>query len=186
MKDARERVEEIMGLLERSAGAAYYGEPVSQLEHALQCAQLARDAGDSEEMVLAALLHDVGHLLEDEGAERHREIGVINHDEIGASYLLARGFSPLVAELVRGHVDAKRYLTATNPAYADRLSEASAATLALQGGPMGAGEVRQFQQDALLVEKLRLRSWDEQAKRPGWAVAPLEDYRALLLAHLAG
>lgn len=185
MNDAAGTVNEVMALLEHSAGSAYYGEPVSQLEHALQCAQLAREAGAAEEMVLAALLHDVGHLLEGGGARHHDEVGVINHDEVGAAYLLARGFSPVVAELVRGHVDAKRYLTATNPAYSNRLSGASATTLALQGGPMSEQEAAAFRRDPLLAEKLRLRSWDEQAKQPGWQVAPLEEYRGMMLAHLS-
>lgn len=178
-------VNEVMDLLGRSASSAYFGEPVTQLEHALQSAQLARDSGSLDDMVIAALLHDIGHLLEAEGARKQEEVGVINHDDIGAEYLLERGFSPLVAELVRGHVDAKRYLTATNAGYARRLSEASAATLVLQGGPMNDAEVAAFQEDPLLADKLRLRSWDEQAKKVGWQVAPLESYRALLTAHLS-
>ncbi|HVT91690.1 MAG TPA: HD domain-containing protein [Bryobacteraceae bacterium] len=188
MRDLRvsERVVgEVLALLENSAGAAYYGEPVTQLEHALQCAQLARDAGASAEMVASALLHDIGHLLETETAQRHEEIGVVNHDDVGAAYLLERGFSPRVAELVRGHVDAKRYLTTANPSYASKLSGASAATLALQGGPMTPEEAAAFQRDPLFAEKLRLRSWDEQAKRPGWQVASLESYRDLLLQQLS-
>lgn len=180
-RQADRMVNEVLGLLENSAGAAYYGEPVTQLEHALQCAQLARDANASEEMVIAALLHDIGHMLEGEGAQRHAEIGVINHDETGAEYLIARGFPRRIAELVRGHVDAKRYLTSANPAYAAKLSEASTATLALQGGPMTKEEADAFQGDPLFTEKLRLRSWDEQAKVKGWQVAPLESYRDSLI-----
>ncbi len=178
-------VDEILGLLEGSASAAYYGEPVTQLEHALQCAQLARDAGASDDLVAAALLHDVGHLLESGEARRHEEVGVINHDDLGARFLLERGFPPLVAALVRGHVDAKRYLTATNPSYASRLSAASATTLALQGGPMSESEAAAFRGDPLFAAKLRLRGWDEQAKRPGSSVAPLEAYRPLIDACLA-
>jgi phosphonate degradation associated HDIG domain protein len=184
MSDPKQTVDELLALLDRSAGSAYYGEPVSQLEHALQCAQLARDAGASDDMVVAALLHDIGHLLEDENAHRHDEIGVINHDDIGAEYLIDRGFPRRIAELVRGHVDAKRYLTATNPAYAAKLSEASSATLALQGGPMTSEQASEFERDPLFTEKLRLRSWDEQGKKQGWQVAALESYRDALLAQL--
>ncbi len=185
MPTAESAADELLLLLEGSASAAYYGEPVTQLEHALQRAQLARTAGAGDDVVLAALLHDVGHLLEDETAQRHDEVGVINHDEVGARFLIEHGVSPYVAELVRGHVDAKRYLTGTNPEYAARLSEASATTLALQGGPMNEAEAASFRADPLFAEKLRLRSWDEQAKRPGWQVAPLETYRPLLVKHLA-
>src|SRR5262249_13143707 len=104
-------VERILGLL-REAQGQYFGEPVTQLEHALQCAQLAVSSGAADELVLAALLHDVGHLLEDGD-----EAGVIAHDQVGAQWLRKLGVSERVADLVAGHVQAKRYLTATNPAY---------------------------------------------------------------------
>ena len=170
---------EILNLLGNAANQEYFGEPVSQLQHALQCAQLARDAGADDETILAALLHDVGHLL-----DAPREVGVVHHDEIGARWLLERGFSQRVASLVAGHVDAKRYLTATNAAYAAKLSPASAATLVLQGGPMGADEATKFAVDPLFADKLRLRSWDEQGKRLDWDVTGLPSYRELLLEHL--
>ena len=177
------RVEQIMELLETAGQSAYFGEPVTQLEHALQCAQLARDAGGDAEMIIAALLHDIGHLLEEEGV-RHDEVGVIDHDAVGARYLRERGFSDRVAQLVSGHVAAKRYLTLTNPSYFARLSAASVATLELQGGPMTAEEASAFGRDPLFEQKLRLRSWDEQGKIAGWAAAPLSSYRDLLVAHV--
>src|SRR5258708_30335715 len=157
---AAQVADEILDLLSAAASTEYFGEPVSQLEHALQCAQLARDAGATDEMIIAALLHDVGHLLDTEGVDRHSEIGVINHDEMGARYLLERGFSARVAELVESHVDSKRYLTATNPTYSARLSPASTATLALQAGPMNPAHAQAFAADKLLADKLRLRSCD--------------------------
>src|SRR5579863_3631098 len=125
-------VDQILDLLETAGQSAYFGEPVTQLEHALECAQLARDAGSDEEMAIAALLHDIGHLLEGEGLH-HDAVGVVDHDAVGARYLLERGFSDRVAQLVSGHVAAKRYLTRTNPSYFVRLSPASLATLELQG-----------------------------------------------------
>jgi phosphonate degradation associated HDIG domain protein len=170
--------DEILKLLRESGGQAYYGEAVTQLEHALQAAQLARDAGASEEAVVAALLHDIGHLVDT--GRLHERLGVIDHDRAGAEYLQARGFPARIVSLVEGHVDAKRYLVATNAAYAARLSPSSVATLALQGGPMSAEEAAAFERDPLFREKLRLRSWDEQAKVPGAACAPLEDYEALI------
>src|ERR1700676_3257953 len=123
---AEGRVDEILGLLKTAGQSAYFGEPVTQLEHALQCAQLARDAAPDEEMIIAALLHDIGHLLEEEGLH-HDAVGVIDHDAVGAHYLRDRGFSDRVAQLVSGHVAAKRYLTLTNPSYFARLSPASIA-----------------------------------------------------------
>jgi phosphonate degradation associated HDIG domain protein len=168
----------VLELLASGASQVYYGEPVSQLEHALQAANLAREAGASDATVAAALLHDVGHLL---GEGRiHEQLGVIDHDRAGADYLRGLGFGEEVVSLVEGHVAAKRYLVATNPAYAAKLSPASTGTLALQGGPMSPAEMAAFDTDPRKQDKLRLRSWDEQAKIPGADVPPLEAYRALL------
>ena len=167
-------IERILGLL-RGAHGEYFGEPVTQLEHALQCAQLAAASGANDDLVLAALLHDVGHLLE-EGDEA----GVIAHDGIGAQWLREQGMSDRISDLVGGHVQAKRYLTATNPTYYERLSDVSRLTLSRQGGPMSPEESAAFVKDPLFTEKLRLRSWDEQAKVPGMPVAGLESYRGLL------
>jgi phosphonate degradation associated HDIG domain protein len=178
-------VDEVMKVLASGSAMSYFGEPVSALEHALQCAQLAREAGADEETILAALLHDIGHIIESPASVRHDAIGVINHDKVGADYLRRLGFSERVAELVEAHVDAKRFLTATSASYAERLSEASALTLQLQGGPMSPKEAAEFNGDPLSKEKLRLRTWDEQAKRPGREVAPLCEYRRLLEAHLS-
>jgi len=176
-------VDQIVELLETAGQSAYFGEPVTQLEHALQCAQLARDAGGDEEMIIAALLHDIGHLLDGEG-QRDQVVGVIDHDAAGARYLHERGFSDRVAQLVSGHVAAKRYLTLMNPSYFARLSPASVVTLQLQGGPMNGEEAAAFVHDPLMEQKLRLRSWDEQGKVAGWAADPLSSYRSLLVAHL--
>jgi predicted HD phosphohydrolase len=173
-------VDEILALLQGAAGAAYYGEPVTQLEHALQAAHWARHAGADEEEVIAALLHDLGHLLGNPiGA-----VGVPDHDDVAREYLAARGFSDKVVALVAAHVDAKRYLTAVKPEYLARLSPASVETLALQGGPMREEEARQFAEHPWRDAMLRLRRWDELAKEPGATVAGLESYRDLLLRHL--
>src|SRR5215510_9312842 len=113
-------VDELLRLLAGAGKQSYFGEPVTQLEHALQCAELARQAGADRETVIAALLHDIGHLLK---RGRDEEIGAIAHDDTGAAWLAERGFSESVTQLVGGHVAAKRYLTAKNPEYLARLSE---------------------------------------------------------------
>jgi phosphonate degradation associated HDIG domain protein len=176
--------DELLQALERSAGAGYLGEPVTQLEHALQCAQLATDAGASDPEIVAALLHDLGHLCAPPDAPQMDHAGVLGHERIGAERLRAAGFAEAVAALVAGHVEAKRYLVATSAAYARRLSPASKLTLEHQGGAMSAEEVAAFERDPLRDAKLRLRSWDDQAKRPGWSVAPLAAYRELLTRQL--
>ncbi|MEZ5352907.1 MAG: hypothetical protein R2762_09755 [Bryobacteraceae bacterium] len=109
----------------------------------------------------------------------------MNHDEAGEQWLLARGFSGRLARLVGGHVDAKRYLTATSAAYMDRLSPASKETLRLQGGPMEPSEAQQFAADPRIADVLRLRIWDEMAKDPRWRGPGLETYREMLIRHLA-
>jgi 2-amino-1-hydroxyethylphosphonate dioxygenase (glycine-forming) len=167
-------VGQVLALLENSARAAYFGEAVTQLEHALQCADLAARAGADNELTVACLLHDVGHLI----GVPAGEVGVPDHDDVGALFLRELGFSERLCALVGSHVDAKRYLTATDPAYGERLSPASVKTLALQGGPMTPAEAAAFAADPLLRDKLRLRSWDEQAKIPGAPVPALETYRS--------
>ena len=178
--------EEVLNLLASRGGGEYFGEAVTKLEHALQCAWRAREAGAGEELVLAALLHDIGHLLDAEDAIRDPRVGVVNHDAIGAAWLAARGFSPRVARLVGGHVAAKRYLTAAEPGYAERLSPASRETLALQGGPLDAASAAAFAAQDGLRDLLRLRVWDELAKDPDWRGPGLDAYRPLLLRHLGG
>lgn len=177
--------DEVLSLLARTGGEQYFGEAITKRQHAEQCAWWATQAGADRELILAALLHDVGHLLEDEAAIRDERVGVINHDELGAQWLLARGFGPRLAALVGGHVDAKRYLTATQPGYYDKLSEASRETLRLQGGPMDESEVSSFASAADLKDILRLRSWDEMAKDPDWQGPALESYRPWLIEYLA-
>jgi phosphonate degradation associated HDIG domain protein len=177
--------DEIFALLQNAGSATYYGEDVTQLEHALQCAKLASDAHSDEETIMAALLHDIGHICAPQAAHMENDIGVVDHEGIGADFLRARGFAEKVAQLVQSHVDAKRYLTATNPAYAARLSPASVETLKHQGGPMTEAEAAAFAHDPLFREKLRMRQWDEQGKVPGWGVPPLDSYRAMVERHLA-
>jgi putative nucleotidyltransferase with HDIG domain len=157
-----------------------YAELVSQLAHALQSAKLAVDAGGDEETIIAALLHDIGHLYATEDNVKTDD----RHEEIGADLLREWGFSEKVAQLVQGHVEAKRYLAFKRPEYLAKLSPVSRHTLQLQGGPFSPDEAEAFKKDALFEEKLRLRAWDEQAKVPRREVPPLEAYRDMLLRHL--
>lgn len=190
--DREAAVNEVMAALRAAGEADYVGEPVSQLEHALQAGALALAAGAPVFEAVAALVHDLGHLdrVAPETCARMVEagalLGVVGHEGIGADWLDGLGFDPRVGELVRAHVDAKRYLVATRPAYAARLSEASRQTLALQGGPMDTGEVARFEADPLLEAKLRVRSWDERAKDPDAVVPALEDWAPRLRDCWAG
>jgi len=170
--------------MRESGGEQYFGEAVTKLAHAEQCAWHAQQAGADEELVLAALLHDIGHLLDTEEAMRDERVGVINHDQVGRRWLLDRGFSERLANLVGGHVAAKRYLTATNASYRERLSPASKETLHLQGGPMDEASALAFANEPEMRDMLRLRAWDEMAKDPMWQGPSLESYREMLDRHL--
>jgi phosphonate degradation associated HDIG domain protein len=173
--------DEVIDLMQARGGAAYFGEPVSQLEHALQTAHCAAKAGSPPELVVAALLHDIGHLLHGL-PESVADSGIdTRHEAAGYEWLLAR-FGPAVAEPVRDHVAAKRYLCRVEPAYLTRLSAASIQSLQLQGGPFNDGEASQFESRPHYRESLMLRRWDDEAKVPGLPVPPLEGYRELLIA----
>lgn len=181
---SRARVAQVLAPLEAAAQRGYIGEPVSQLEHALQAAYLARRAGACGAEVLAALLHDVGHLVAEAGAPQMAGLGVLEHEHVGARFLAERGVARPVCELVQSHVQAKRYLARRKPGYYVSLSEASQGTLAFQGGPMSEVEACAFETDPAFAAKLRLRTWDEAAKRPDLDVPGLAAYVALLTQHM--
>jgi [1-hydroxy-2-(trimethylamino)ethyl]phosphonate dioxygenase len=169
----------ILELYETRGLAVYFGEPVSMCEHGLQAAHFAQVAGAAEPLVVAALLHDIGHLLGEvpDAIEDWRSDA--RHEESGARWL-SRHFPPQVCEPVRLHVPAKRYLCATDAGYRARLSAASVHTLSLQGGPMSAAEAAQFQAQSFWQEALRLRRWDDQGKVAGLRTAQLRDYGTLI------
>jgi putative nucleotidyltransferase with HDIG domain len=172
----------LTNLFKLAAIADYVGEPVSQSEHALQAAALASTSGDVE-LMLAALFHDVGHLCFPD-AEQMDNVGTLEHEMLGAEYLTALGFSRRVTNLVAGHVDAKRYLVATNQVYSDKLSDASRQTLGFQGGAMSVVEAEKFKQNPNYNDLLKLRAWDEAAKVPGKNVLGFEHYWPIIEQHL--
>ncbi|MBD9457556.1 HD domain-containing protein [Pseudomonas sp. PDM05] len=170
-------IAEVFGLYERHGAADYIGEPVSQIEHMSQAAQLAMLEGFDDEVVLAAFFHDIGHLCGQGGADMGG-YGVVSHERLGADYLRRAGFSERLARLVEYHVQAKRYLTFNQPDYYARLSAASRRTLGYQGGMMTAEEAQAFEQDPLCAVSLRMRHWDEQAKQMHVPLLDLEVLKA--------
>ncbi len=171
--------DEVMAIFAAKGKSAYYGEDVSQLEHALQAACCAQRDQASSSLVVAALVHDIGHLLEDI-PEDTADLGIdAKHEEIGQDWL-ARRFGKEVSEPVYLHVSAKRYLCATDPTYLEKLSAASLQSLALQGGPMTPAEVSAFESNEFYKDAVALRRWDDAAKIPGLPTPPLSDYRTLL------
>jgi phosphonate degradation associated HDIG domain protein len=154
----------------------YQGEQVSQTEHGLQAALAAENEGASTSLIVAALLHDVGHLLHNIPENlAGREIDD-HHEELGYRWL-RRHFGPAVTEPVRLHVEAKRYLCAVVSGYHGGLSAASIASLALQGGPMSEAEVAAFRTNPFYQDAIRLRRWDDTAKIVGLNTFTLEHYR---------
>lgn len=162
----------------RTEGAARYGmEAVDQEQHALQCAQLAEEAGAPPALVAAALLHDLGHLLEAQMSERPARDDL--HEYRGLPFL--RGEYPdAVIQPIRLHVAAKRFLCATDANYQASLSPASQRSLALQGGPLVQADIDRFLAEAHAADAVRLRRWDDLAKDPRRATPGWDHYRGVL------
>jgi phosphonate degradation associated HDIG domain protein len=157
-------------------GAASYGESVSQLAHALQCATLAERRNAPAAEIAAALLHDVGHLIHDL-PETIADEGVdTEHESLGAAWL-SQHFDAAVADPVRLHVAAKRYLCAVEAGYFDALSAASVQSLELQGGPMDEAEQAAFRREPRHEAAIRLRRLDDEGKDPAMTTPPLGHFR---------
>lgn len=192
--------EHIIDILNSRGQGDYIGESISQLQHSLQAAHLAASSEASDEVVIAALLHDIGQFLPiDEALKLSGEVremrneddtaasvGRVGHEKIGELYLLQHGFSDRVAGLVGSHVAAKRYLCAVEPAYHDTLSVASKKSLVFQGGPMSPAEVQAWSCRDWCQDMCRLRKWDDAAKVPDLIVPPAEAYRDKMVALLTG
>jgi len=173
----------LKALYDEQGDQDYIGEPVSQREHALQAAAHARASGAPEAAVLAALLHDVGHLQYPK-QDSMAGFGTRAHEVLGAHFLASLGFSAKVSALVQRHVDAKRYQVARSETYRAGLSQASQQTLHFQGGAMTLAERQAFEADPHFELALRVRHWDELAKAPRAMVPEFEAYEAQIQADL--
>lgn len=175
-----EKLDLIFGLYEKFGNEVYIGEPVSQIEHMCQSAELAEKEGFDEEVILAAFFHDIGHLFSHlQSTESMGGFGAKRHEQIGADYLRKLGFPEKIAKLVENHVQAKRYLTFRYSEYFEKLSEASRQTLVFQGGPMNDIEAKDFETDPLFVASLKMRNWDEEAKSESIPLPDLNRYREM-------
>jgi len=175
----RENIVEFLGgIFDRRGEEEYLGEPVTMGEHMLQGATLAENAGMPEEIIVAALLHDIGHFTSEFGTFTMDDTQDRHHEDAGAE-VLSEFFPTIVTDCVRYHVAAKRYLCATRPEYFNRLSEASVHSLNLQGGPMNADEVSEFENNPNLPDIIKVRYLDEAGKDPNmetpdyWYFAPM-------------
>ena len=174
-------VEALLSEIERLGRDWHYDEAVTQLEHAVQAAMLARDAGESDHVVAAAVLHDVGHFLM-YGKARHDppDGDDLKHEVVGANWL-RKSFRDEVSEPVRLHVPAKRYLCATRPGYWEELSEGSKISLKKQGGPMTEAECSRFEELSGYQEAIKLREFDDQAKMVGMAIDSIHSFNGAVL-----
>ncbi len=173
-------IDELFALYE-AKGAEEYGERITQLEHGLQCAALAVQAGAPDALVAAALFHDVGHLVADlQGTERFDlAVDDDDHEAIGAR-VLSPIFGPTVAQPVALHVTAKRWRCTVEPSYHDTLSEASKATLQAQGGLLDPEACERFARHPGHDDAVLLRSFDDEGKVVGWEVPAMDHYEPML------
>ena len=168
---------EIIELFKNKGGTMYGGEAVTELEHALQCATLAKQNHSTHELITASLLHDIGHLLHDLPTDAS-EKGIDDlHEDLGA-ISLQKYFKPAVVEAVKLHVAAKRYLCEVEQGYFESLSKASKISLQFQGGTMNPDEVSKFELNEFYKEAISLRRWDDEAKDANLVSPFLESFIA--------
>lgn len=171
-------VEFIGSIFDRRGGEEYLGEPVNMGQHMLQGATLAEQSGQPEEIIVGALLHDIGHFTSEFGTFTMDDTHDRHHEDAGAE-VLERFFPSVITDCVRYHVAAKRYLCATRPAYLRKLSQASVHSLNLQGGPMTAEEISAFEKIPNLDQIIAVRYLDDAGKHPDmqtpdfWHFAPM-------------
>lgn len=172
-------VDDVFELLESGGGTAYFGEPVTVLEHSLQAAWFVQCSGGDAALIAAALLHDLGHLMHSEGEDAASR-GLDTHHEELAAAALGEHLPSAVLDPIRLHVAAKRFLCSADPDYLSALSPASAESLVLQGGPMSAAESEAFLALPHARAALALRRADDTAKAQGLEVPQLDAYRMLV------
>jgi 2-amino-1-hydroxyethylphosphonate dioxygenase (glycine-forming) len=189
-------MEKALDLYKKYGNKGYIGEEITQLQHGVQAALLAEryyqecDDKLKYQITLGALFHDIGHLLiyENDRLEKMGDVGVKNHEELGAEYLKSLGFPELVSELARKHITTKRYLITTKEDYHDQLSEASKKTFEYQGGFMNKEEISLFEKNKYFDYHLRMRYFDDEAKLTDPKllnyirdIKPLEYYKSMIL-----
>jgi len=180
-----ETIEKVFSTFRERGHEEYHGEPVSQLEHAVQTAELAKRSHPNDpDFIIAAFLHDFGHLCETKAGDMGG-YGTWDHEEVGAKTLQTWGFPEKITRLIANHVYAKRYLVSTDPLYFAELSAASKITLIKQGGLLSLEEQRDFEQDSLFDLHIALRRLDEQGKIENQPMSDLTWLKELMRERLS-
>lgn len=175
-----EIISRIFEAFQKRGNDKYGDEVVTQLQHAIQCADLAKDANQSPQLIVAALLHDLGHILPDSDLPENCQTNLDDkHEEVGHQFLM-QYFGPSIADPVRMHVAAKRYLCTKDAKYEQILSPTSLKSYYDQGGPMSPEEMADFESEPHFEQALKLRGWDDTAKSADIPMSELEDFRGLL------
>ena len=191
MVNIDETVRSIFDLFREHGSRGYIGEAVSQTEHMVQSAMLAEEENQPTPVILGALFHDIGHLMAYGRVKTQAmvtdgvNLGVQGHECVGADFLREKGLGEDVCRIVRGHVDAKRYLVFADKEYHAKLSPSSQQTLKHQGGPMTGEEAENFRQEKWFDAMIRMRHWDDLAKRTDIEMKPLEVYEKMCREYLA-
>ena len=174
-------MDDIIKLYETFGHSEYYGECVSKTDHMLQTAQAAEKKGEKNHLVLACLLHDIGHFLEKDDMNG---LGVIEHGKLGADFLRQLGMSEIVCILVENHVNAKKYLVSKHLDYYNNLSDASKKTLEFQGGKMSLEEMEAFEMHPFFDDIIKMRHYDDVGKNIGKTTKNIYDYEPLISNYL--
>jgi len=177
-------IPEIVQLLSSRATTWYGKEAVSQLDHALQCAALAEKSNETPETIVAALLHDLGHMLSPDRPSLVPADTLPTKDDLHqfvALPFLRSLFPDAVLEPIKLHVDAKRYLCAVDAGYWADLSQASKQSLELQGGVFDGTQIGVFENLPYYSEAVRLRRYDDLAKVPGHQTPDLAHFERLMV-----
>ena len=174
-------LDEVFDLYLKYGNKNYIGEAVSQLEHAQQAAFSAEKDQCCKEFIVGAFLHDIGHLLEFDNPQLQTmdNLGVMNHEKVGADYLRARGFPDLTCSIVENHVKTKRYLISKDAAYYNKLSDASKQTFEFQGGKLAENKMKEYEKEKYFQENLKMRIYDDLAKDTSMKI-PKEKTRDIL------
>jgi predicted HD phosphohydrolase len=181
IKDIDNKISDILSLYIEQGDTNYFGEKVTKTEHMIQCAVIAEKNKEPDYIILACLLHDIGHFLDKDDMNG---LGVSNHGIIASNYLKKLGMNSRICFLVEKHIDAKRYLVTIDKKNYDKLSDASKKTLEFQGGKMTDEELYKFENSEEFLNILKIRNYDDNGKQINKDLPNIETFKQLIKKYL--